>query len=95
MKTTYGAITQPFIRATMLKKARVLASLIFYETRAKKFSYGVLSCVIYKRIKTYFCIDYLPFQLKNQVKYLLVMRGVLSMETNVLTNDWVLEFYIC
>ena len=36
MKTAFGAITQPFIRATFFKnKRRVLALLMFYETRAE------------------------------------------------------------
>ena len=35
MFTTFGAILQPFIKATLSKKeARVLALIIFYETRA-------------------------------------------------------------
>ena len=34
MNTTFGPITQPFIRATLAKnKTRVLALLMFYETR--------------------------------------------------------------
>ena len=33
MFTTSGAITQPFIKATLLKKRMVLALILFYETR--------------------------------------------------------------
>ena len=63
MKTTFGAITQPFIRATLLKnKTRMLALLMFYETRAENISYRVLSCIIYTIIKNCVCIDYLACQ---------------------------------
>ena len=52
IKTTFDAITQPFIRATFSKnKTRVLALLMFYETRAKNISNKLLSCVIYTIIK--------------------------------------------
>ena len=45
---------------------RVLALLMFYETRKnpKKFS-KVLSCVIYKIISNYVCIDYLCYESKK------------------------------
>ena len=66
MKTTFGAITQPFIRVTLLKyKTRVLALLIFYETRAENIAYRVLSCVIYTIINNYFCTDYISCQSKK------------------------------
>ena len=52
MKNPFDAITQPFIRATLLKKkTRVLELLMFYETRADNIAYRVLSCVIYTIIK--------------------------------------------
>ena len=56
MKTKFSAITQPHIS---LKKI-VLALLIFYETRKNpKKVFKVLSCVLYKIISNYVCIDYL------------------------------------
>ena len=37
MFTTFGTITQPYIKATLLKnKTRVLSLIVFYETRAEK-----------------------------------------------------------
>ena len=63
IKTTFGAITQSFIRSTLLKnKTRMLALLTFFKTRAEKISYRVLSFVIYTIIKNYVCIGYLAFQ---------------------------------
>ena len=63
MFTTFGEITHPFIKATLAKKnTSVLALIMFYETRADKKSYRVLSCVIYDIIKNYVCIGYLAFQ---------------------------------
>ena len=63
--TTFGEITQPFIKAMLAKQnTSVLELIIFYETRAdnpKKY-FIVLSCVIYTTIKNYVCIDYLAFQ---------------------------------
>ena len=61
METTFGAIAQPFIRATLFKK-RVLALFMFYDTRVEKIACKVLSCVIYTIIKNYVCIDYLACQ---------------------------------
>ena len=52
MKTTFGAITKKIIGATLSKnKTRVLALLIFYETRAENIAHRVLSCVIHTIIK--------------------------------------------
>ena len=63
MNTTFGARTQPFIKATLLKKkTRVLALIMFYDTRAENIAYRVFSCVIYSIIKNYVCIDYLAHQ---------------------------------
>ena len=63
MFTTFGAITQPFVKATLLKNnTRVLSLVMFYDTIADKIAYIVLSCVIYTIIKKYFCIDYLSCQ---------------------------------
>ena len=51
MKTTFGIITQPFIRSILQKKkTRVLALLMFYETRPENIAYRVLSCIIYNII---------------------------------------------
>ena len=61
MNNIFGSITQPFIRYTLAKNdTRVLAILMFYETRknTKKY-FKVFSCVIYTIINNYVCIDYL------------------------------------
>ena len=63
MLNIFGVITQPFIKATLLKNnTSVLALIMFYETRSDKIYYRVLSFVIYTTIKDYFCIDYLACQ---------------------------------
>ena len=67
-KTTFGAITQPHISKILAKNnTRVLALLMFYETRKnpKKFL-KVLSCVIYTIISNCVYIDYLASELKNK-----------------------------
>ena len=77
LKTIFGTITQPYIRATLSKnKTRVLTLLILNETRAEKLSYKVLSCVIYTMIKHYGCIYYLDFQSKNQLNACWFWRGL-------------------
>ena len=44
MFTTFGEITQPFIKSTLAKKNKiVLALILFYDTRAYQKSYRVLS----------------------------------------------------
>ena len=66
-KTTFGAITKPHISKILAKNnTRVLALLIFYETRknSKKFL-KVLSCVIYTIISNCVYIDYLASELKK------------------------------
>ena len=69
MLTTFGAITQLFIKAKLFKNnTRVLALLFFYETRADKIAYRVLSCAVYTIIKNYVCIDDLACQLKKLSK---------------------------
>ena len=66
MFTKVGAITQHFIKTTLLKRTTILLEfLMFYDTRAEKISYRVFSCVIYTIIKNYVCIDYLAFQSKQ------------------------------
>ena len=63
MFTTFGVITQHFIKSTLANNnTSVLALIMFYETRADKKYYRVLSCVIYTIIKNYVCIDYLACQ---------------------------------
>ena len=63
MFTTFGEITQPFIKSTLAKKnTSVLELVIFYEKIAEKKVYGVFSCVIYTIIKNYVCIDYIACQ---------------------------------
>ena len=55
-----GAITQPHIRTILAKKnARVLALLIFYDTR--KYPDKVFKVLI----RNYFCIDYLASESKK------------------------------
>ena len=63
MFTTFGEITQPFIKPAFLKKS-VLALIMFYEIRGDKKAYRLLSCVIYTIIKK-ICIDYLARQSKQ------------------------------
>ena len=67
MNNTFGPIAQPFIRSTLKKnKTRVLELLMFYETRKNpKKAFKVLTCVIYKIINKYVCIDYLACQSKQ------------------------------
>ena len=63
MLTIFGAITQPFIKAILLKNnTRVLEVIMFYDTRAYNIAYIVLSCVIYTTIKNYDFIHYLACQ---------------------------------
>ena len=68
MTATFGQITQNHIRATLSKnKTRVLALLLFYETRAynPKKTFKLLSCVINTIIKSYVYTDYLACQCKK------------------------------
>ena len=63
MLTTFGKITQPFIKSTLSKNNTCVLSLImFYETSADKIAHRVLSFFIYTIIKNYVCIDYLACQ---------------------------------
>ena len=65
MYTTFGEITQTFIKSTLLKNNTiVLAVIMSYETISNRIAYRVLSCVIYTTIKNYVCIDYLACKLK-------------------------------
>ena len=60
MKTTFGSITQPHIRTKLAKKPKVLASLLFYDTRQNPNKYFKLfSCVIYIVISKYVYINYI------------------------------------
>ena len=66
IKNTFGTITQPHISKILAKKTRVLALLMFYETRKNpKKVFKVLSCVIYTIISNYVCIYYLASESKN------------------------------
>ena len=62
MYTTFGEITQPFIKSTLAEKNTIVLELImFYEIRSdnpEKY-FRVVSCFIYTIIKNYVCIDYL------------------------------------
>ena len=64
MKTTFGAITKPYIKTTLAKNnTRVLALFMFDEKRKNtKKAFKVLSCVIYTILRNYVCIDYLAFK---------------------------------
>ena len=65
MNTTFGALTQTFIKTTLFKKnPSVLALLMFHERRGvnpQKY-FRVLSCIIYIKIEKYVCIGYLACQ---------------------------------
>ena len=66
MYTTFGEITQHFITYIKAKNnSSVLELIMFYETRADKKAYRVLSFVIYTRMKNYVCIDYLDCKSKQ------------------------------
>ena len=60
VNSTFFEITQQHISKILFKKTRVLALLMFYETRKNPNDFfKVLSCVIYEIISNYVCIDYL------------------------------------
>ena len=46
MFTKFGVITQPFIKSTIAKNTSMLELILFYNTRADKKSYRLLSFVI-------------------------------------------------
>ena len=65
MNTTFGELTQYFIKSTFSKNNTSVFELItFHETRSEnpKKNFRVLSCAIYTTIKNYVCIDYLSCQ---------------------------------
>ena len=76
MNNIFGKITQPHIRTRLAKNnTRVLALLLFYETRKNpKKAFRVLSSVISTIIINYFCIDYLACESK-QLSKLTVNNG--------------------
>ena len=54
MLTTFGAITQPFIRATLFKKTIIVLALkLFMIQEQKRLLYRVLSCVINQKLCLY------------------------------------------
>ena len=61
LKTTFGPYTNAHISKILFKdNTRVLALVMLYENRKKtRKIFRVLSCVIYKIISKYVCIDYL------------------------------------
>ena len=62
MNTTYGSITQPSIKAKLLRKNTYeLALLMFHETRGKnlKIFLGCQVVSFIQLLKIYFFIDYL------------------------------------
>ena len=67
---------------------------MFYETRADKIAYRLLSCVIYTIIKNYACIGYLACQSKF-IEIPVGSGGVSKYGKKVLTEYWVLEYHIC
>ena len=63
MLTTFGVITQPFIKSILEKiNTSVLALIMISETREDKKVCRVLSCVLCTIIKICVCIDYLACQ---------------------------------
>ena len=52
MNTTFGELTQPFMKTTLLKKTSVLELIMFHETGGEnpKKAFIVFSCVIYTKI---------------------------------------------
>ena len=65
MKTKFFTSTITQISKILLKpNTRVLALVVFYENRGgnAKEMFRVLSCVIYKSIINYVCIDYLGYE---------------------------------
>ena len=71
MYTTFGEITEPFIKAALLKNdTYVFALIMFYETREynPKKAFRLSSCAIYTIIKHYVCIDRLACQSKQLSK---------------------------
>ena len=97
MNNSFGPITQPYIRSTLEKNTtRVLALLIFYETRnSPKKDFKVLSCVIYTIIRNYVCIDYLDFQSEQLSEIPVGAGGGFKHRKKVMTKYWELEFQIC
>ena len=67
MKTTFFAIKKPRIRTIFAKNiTKVSALLILYETiKNPNKVFKVLSCIIYKIISNYVCIEYLACESKQ------------------------------
>ena len=68
LNNAFGADTNKHINKTLMKRDTiVLALVVFYElgnTNPRKM-FKVLSCVIYKIIDRYVCIDYLGTEIKK------------------------------
>ena len=96
MFTTFGTITQPFIKVSLLKnKTRVLALILFYDIIAEKIAYGVLSCVVYSIIKK-LCLHWLSsLSIKKLSEITVDSRRGSKYGDNFFTEYWVLEFQIC
>ena len=87
---------QPPISKILLKKTRVLALLIFYETRENPGKvFKVLSCVIYTIISNYLCIYYLASESKKLIELPVGSGGVTNVKKKVMKKYWELEFQIC
>ena len=68
--TTFGELTQSFIKSTLSKKTSVLALIMLYKKIGEKHKkvLRVISCVIYTIVKNYVYIDFLDFQ-NNLIKW--------------------------
>ena len=63
MNTTFGEITQPFIKVILAKNiTNVLALIMFYDKIKFKKACRVLRYVILNVIKNYVCIGYIACQ---------------------------------
>ena len=85
---TFGIIKEPFIqKITKKKNARVLALVMFYETRNKNVTkyFRVLICVIYTIIENYLYIYYIACQ-STKSSDICIDRKYLGKS---LTNSWV------
>ena len=56
--------------------------------------FRVFSCVIYKIISKYVCIDYLGYEKANQVVYVLEFMGGTNILIRIMTAYWDLELQI-
>ena len=84
MKTTFSTSTMTHISKILLKPNTIVLALgMFFDNRknAKKV-FIVLSCVIYKIISNYFCIDYLGSEKTKLNDLRLGISGVTNINTS-------------